>query len=211
MFQYLAIPLLLSQIAAGISPETLGDSLQVHRFGDFGMGAPEPKTFPVRRYLAVANTLQDFPERERVTWLRMAAASPHLAEPSIYLGRMLITNTGPPIRRIAAYVGKHAAGRPEKQFVDAPIEIFDGVPFLVATEMGGSGIPDSPADYMEHLLKHGKWRDIDFSRKTTEELNDVADRYIESLRDQGLTPSDDFVDEIFRQANEPLAPKMKAP
>lgn len=158
--------ILLAQIQAGPSPEQLGKPLRVYRYGMetawdgmMGMGTAidnAPRTFPITRYLAVAAYLQSLPERERATWLRMAAAHPSLSEPAVYLARMLIESKAHPLRCIFAYVGPHRAGKPETQFTDCPIELYKGVPFLVASDLVmGTGQAEPSSDYIEYLLANG--------------------------------------------------------
>ncbi len=205
--------LLVAQINAGPSPAQLGEPLRVYRYGmdtacDGMMGSPveyKPRPFPIARYLAVANYLQSLPERERATWLRMAAAHPSLAEPAVYLSRMLIDNDDHPLRCIYAYVGKHRAGKPGESFVDAPIELFEDVPFLVASDdVMGTGQAEPSSDYIEYLLANGSWRKTRFSKTPTEQLVDVGRRYIKSLRDQGHNVDDDFERSILAQCKVPL-------
>ena len=210
----LLITILLFQISAGPSPAILGDALQVHRYGISGMmgGAtsqPERRPFPISRYLAVACMLQELPERERVTWLRMAAANAHLAEPSVYLARMLIEKRETDLRGIYAYVGGHAAGKTDKEFPDKPLEIFDGVPFLVATDAGGTGYPENPADYMEYMLQNGKWRSTKFILRTNKEIEIVAQKYFEELKRQGLSFDATFEKTISEQCAVPLPTSNK--
>jgi hypothetical protein len=201
------IVLMLLQINAGPTPEQLGRALAVHRYGiEPGMGTPEALPFPTARYLAIASHLQSLPERERVTWLRMASASTHLCEPSVYIGRMLITAKDKPLRGIYAYVGNHAAGKASDLFADAPIEIYNGVPFLVADYAGGTGHPESASDYIEYLLANGKWREIQFVRRTNQELTETATLYLEHLQKSGFTPSSAFIRSINDQAGVPLTP-----
>ena len=201
------IAVLLLQINAGPTPEQLGKALAVRRYGiESGMGTGEPLPFPTARYLAIASHLQSLPERERITWLRMAAASRHLNEASVYIGRMLIASRDKPLRRIYAYVGNHGVGKSNEEFADGPIEIYDGVPFLVADDAGGTGFPESASDYIEYLLANGKWREMQFARKTNEELAETAALYLEHLRKSGFAPSETFVRSINDQASVPLSP-----
>lgn len=204
------LTILLCQISAGPSPAILGDALQVHRCeitaGMVG-GAnsqPELRPFPISRYLAVASMLQQLPERERVTWLRMAASNAHLAESSVYLARMLIEK-----ETELCGVGVHAAGKTDKQFPDKPLEIFDGVPFLVATDASGSGQFENPADFMEYMLGNGKWRSIKFTRRTNGEIESVAQKYFEELKRQGFAIDATFEKTIREQCAVPLSPSKK--
>lgn len=80
--QFVIALILIAQIDAGPSPTQLGEPLRVYRYGMDtawngmmgGAVVDTPRPFPIARYLAVANYLQSLPERERATWLRMAAA-----------------------------------------------------------------------------------------------------------------------------------------
>lgn len=210
--------LLIAQIDAGPSPVQLGEPLRVYRYGmetarNGMMGGSisnTPRPFPIARYLAVANYLQSLPDRERVTWLRMAAAHPNLAEPAVYLSRMLIDNDDHPLRCIYAYVGKHRAGKPDERFKDAPIELFEDVPFLVASEsVIGTGQAEPSSDYIEYLLANGSWRKARFSKMSTEQLVDVGQRYIKSLRDEGHQVDAHFERSILEQCRVPLNPKNR--
>ncbi|MCD0457840.1 hypothetical protein [Roseiconus lacunae] len=210
--------LLVAQIDAGPSPSQLGEPLRVYRYGmdtawDGMMGGSidaTPRQFPIARYLAVANYLQSLPERERATWLRMAAAHPSLAEPAVYLSRMLIDNDDHSLRCIYAYVGKHRAGKPDESFPDAPIELFEGIPFLVASnDVMGTGQAEPSSDYIEYLLANGSWRKTRFSKMPTEKLVEVGRRYISALRDQGHNVDDGFERSIMAQCMVPLQPKKR--
>lgn len=215
---FLIALLLIAQVDAGPSPAQLGEPLRVYRYGmdtawDGMMGGSidnTPRPFPIARYLAVANYLQSLPERERVTWLRMAAAHPSLAEPAVYLSRMLIDNDDHPLRCIYAYVGKHRAGKPDESFPDAPIELFDDIPFLVASnDVSGTGQAEPSSDYLEYLLANGTWREARFSKMSTKQLGDAGRRYIKWLRDQGHNVDDALERSILAQCTVPLQSSKK--
>jgi hypothetical protein len=218
--QFVIALLLIAQIDAGPSPVQLGEPLRVYRYGidtawNGMMGgaiSDTPRPFPIARYLAVANYLQSLPDRERATWLRMAAAHPSLAEPAVYLSRMLIDNDDHPLRCIYAYVGKHRAGKPDESFADAPTELFEDIPFLVASDnVMGTGQAEPSSDYIEYLLANGTWRKTRFSKMSTEQIVDVGKRYIKSLRDQGHEVDADLERSILAQCKVPLNPKKRSP
>ena len=81
--------ILIAQINSGPSPELIAKHMRINAFGiQRGMGElPGVEHFPVARYLRLAEHLQSMPERERVTWLRMAARSHSLDEPAVLLAR----------------------------------------------------------------------------------------------------------------------------
>jgi len=200
------VTLLLGQINAGPSPETIAKHLRINAFGiGRGMGElPGVDHFPVARYLRLAEHLQAMTERERVTWLRMAARSDSLDEPAVLLARILIQGKdGKNLRAIYAYVGVHGAGKTDDHFPDSPIEIYRAVPFCVATGAGGTGIPEDAATYVEYLLSHGEWRPTKFATLSNDEITRVANDYLDALKRDGFKVSERFREDILRQASIP--------
>lgn len=206
-------PIIFAQINAGTSPEAMAEHLRINAFG-IQRGMDELSGvdhFPITRYLRLAEHLQSMTERERLTWLRMAARSYSLDEPAVLLARMLIqAKEGQNLRGIYADVGAHAAGKKEDQFPDSPIEIHDGVPFCVATSAGGTGIPEDAATYVEYLLARGEWRATRFKRLPNDEITAIANDYLADLERRGFNVSRRFRDDILRQASIPLRPEKRA-
>ncbi len=205
--------LLVAQIDAGSPPESMAKHLRINAFGiQRGMGdLPGVEHFPIARYLRLAEHLQSMTERERVTWLRMAARSNSLDEPAVLLARMLIqAKVGDKLRGIYAYVGVHGAGKSEDLFSDTPIEIHGGIPFRVATAAGGTGIPEDGPTYVEYLLSRGEWRPTRFTPLSTDEIVKIANDYLAVLERQGFQVSERFRKEILSQASVPLKPQDRA-
>lgn len=204
------VPLMIGQIDAGPSPEAIAKHLRINAFGiRSGMAeSPGVDHFPIARYLRLAELLQSMTERERVTWLRMAARSSSLDEPAVLLARILIVaKEGERLRGIHANVGGHGAGKSDDQFPDSPIEIYRGVPFCVATGAGGTGIPEGAASYVEYLLSHGEWRTTKFALLSNTDITAIANDYLANLERHGFTVSGRFREDVLRQASVPLQPQ----
>ena len=208
MVRILILILVVSQINAGPNPDSLARYLRINRLG-MGHGSyggndpPACAHFPINRYLKLAGDLQRMPERERITWLRMAARSPLLNEPAVLVSRMLIEAA--PDKRLKKHrnIGFHYAGKSDASFGDSPIEFHKGIPFCVAGFHAG-GPPADAIEYVEYLLEKGEWRKTEFQAQKTTDLVAIANDYLDSMERDGLKLTKQFRKDIIGQASVPV-------
>lgn len=86
------------------------------------------------------------------------------------LCRLLFTKSGSSWLR-APLLGNpdYLNGTDEVDWPLTPVELIEGIPFLVVKGYALKGTPESPAAYLDYCIEHGKWNRFRFKQPTGEE------------------------------------------
>jgi hypothetical protein len=122
--------------------------------------------YRVDPYLAAAAKLRAAGQEKAVAVLRAAATDPKV----IILCRMLFTaKPKGEFRRPMIGAPFCLGGSDGKDWPLAPIEVVDGVPFLVVAGYLLGGEPETPGAYLDYCLKECAWGTAEFKPRTAAE------------------------------------------
>jgi hypothetical protein len=64
----------------------------------------------------------------------------------------------------------------------APIELIDGVPFLIATGYRGTGVPESAESYLRYCIKNCEWNSYQFKAQTMQDKQKALEKLLASRK-----------------------------
>jgi hypothetical protein len=101
----------------------------------------------------------------------------------IVLCRMLFTvKPGGPFRRPELGAAAFWGGTDYEDWPREPIEVVDGVPFVIVSSYHGAGQPESPIDYLEYCLSGCEWGDTKYTPQTADEKRKALEKLISSRK-----------------------------
>jgi hypothetical protein len=130
-----------------------------------------PASYRAETYIQLASDLQKLDHREAIASLRRLATSDNDSHQAIILCRMLFTARAkakfrnPMLGRAGLFGGTELEDWPL-----LPIEIVDGVPFLVTRGYSLAGKPEAAEWYLDYCIAECEWSPARYSPKKPEEL-----------------------------------------
>lgn len=153
---------------------------------------PSFKRYKVDPYLAAAVKLQALGKEKAVALLRDLAGKEDWPNENrtILLCRMLFAaKPGSQFRRpgigAPVFIGeidREAAPRLDKDWPREPIDLVDGVPFLVVHGYTLGGYPEPASEYLEYCVRYCDWSTEGFTPKTAEEKQKALAKLLASPR-----------------------------
>jgi hypothetical protein len=146
-------------------------------------------------YLAAAVNLQMVGQEMAVKLLKDFSNSAPLDKRAIVLCRVLFAaRQGETFRRassgIPSSLGELGTQRAEDWPLE-PIELVDGVPFLIVRGYSLGGYPELASDYLDYCIKNCKWSTFKYSPKNAEEKQRALDKLVGYLRFKARLPEAD--------------------
>jgi hypothetical protein len=140
----------------------------------------------------MAVALQSLGRSAALDKLHAMARNPQAGGRVIVLSRMLFERRpGSDLRRPMMGVAYFLGGTGYSDWPNEPIEVVDGVPFLITDGYMMGGLPESDEAYLTYCEAHGDWSTFRYSLKTPEQkraaLNDL---YASSKWKAALTTTD---------------------
>lgn len=127
--------------------------------------------FKSKPYIELASYIQSIEKEEAILVLKEFANTGKFEDQIIVLTKMLFVSKKDSILR-RPFVG--AAGflgnTSYDDWAGEPIEIIDGIPFLITRGYSLGGCPESSLLYLEYCIENGEWTSIIYKTKTDEEL-----------------------------------------
>jgi hypothetical protein len=121
--------------------------------------------YKVDSYIRAAAALQSIGKERAIKKLRARGEMS-----TFVLCRMLFTaKTGGDFRRPGIGDSYLIYGADPKDWPLQPIELVDGVPFLVTQGGGIAGFPELPGQYLNYCVKECDWNKFEYKAKTPEE------------------------------------------
>jgi RNA polymerase sigma factor (sigma-70 family) len=156
------------------------------------------REYRVEPYIRAALSLQALGKEAGIAKLKELAESDTDGFKTIPLCRMLFTpKAGREFRRPAlgtmTFAGSRAFGmNPEpRDWPLAPLEIVEGVPFLLTTNMTLAKSPESAQRYLQYCLDECVWKTTLYAPKTTEELRQALATLLADKRLKGVYEESD--------------------
>lgn len=141
------------------------------------------RSYQADPYIAAASKLQELGEEKAIEILRRAAKGPDQNDSKsvIVLCRMLFTAKPKGTFRQPMLGGPYLPGGTQSEdWSLVPLEIVDGVPFLVVEGYVLSGFPEPSAYYLDYCLKECDWASTKFKPKTAAERNKALEKLLAS-------------------------------
>ena len=179
-------------IAIIISGEIYYDSLP-HFRGLPHVGIGSQDVYRVKPYIAAAIELQKMGQVKAEQHMMKYAKKYHLDSDQVYIFcRMLYTKreinwfTQPPLGRPSCIGGT--------SYLDwklCPIEMVDGIPFLIATDYSTYSAPGIPSEYLNFCMTNCEWNQFSYQEKSDQELNTALNKLLSSPNwKRPLTPEE---------------------
>jgi hypothetical protein len=179
-FVALAVALLAWLPCYASAPPNLPDR------ADFSMN---PQGYRADPYIRTASELQSLDRSAALTKLRAMARDSHEAPRVIILSRMLFAprpDSG--LRRPMIGAAVLLGGSDYADWPKEPLEIVDGVPFLVVNGYILAGLAETPEAYLRYCETQSDWSVVRYSVKTTQEKRDALNMLLTSRKwKTGLT------------------------
>jgi hypothetical protein len=142
-------------------------------------------SYRVDPYIAAAGKLKAVGKDEAVKILKAAAikdsASP--PDPVLHLCRMLFTpKKGKEFRPPMIGAPHCLGGSDAKDWPLEPIEIVDGVPFLIVSRYTLAGVPEHTVAYVEYCSKECEWGSADHRAKSVAEKTAALGKLLSSKK-----------------------------
>jgi hypothetical protein len=141
--------------------------------------------YRVDPYMIAAGKLRAVGKDEAVKMLRAAAFEGSVLppEPVIYLSRMLFTpKKGGEFRPPMLGAPHCLGGSDRKDWPLLPIEIVDGVPFLIVSGYSGGGMPEPTARYLDYCSKECDWGRTEYRAKSDAEKKAALEKLLSSKK-----------------------------
>jgi hypothetical protein len=155
-------------------------SLKLPDRADFSMN---PQGYRADTYIRTASELQSLDRSAALTKLRAMARDPHEAPRVIILSRMLFApRPDSRLRRPTIGGAIFLGGSDYADWPQEPIEIVDGVPFLIANGYILAGLAEDPEAYLRYCETQSDWSVVRYSAKTTQEKRDALNMLLTSRK-----------------------------
>jgi hypothetical protein len=143
------------------------------------------KGYRVDPYITAAGKLKAVGKDEAVKLLRAAAVKDSVSppDPVIHLCRMLFTpKKGGEFRRPGLDLPECLGGSNGKAWALEPIEIVDGVPFLIVSGYTLGGVPEPTVDYVDYCSKKCEWGSSEYRAKSDAEKKAALEKLLSSKK-----------------------------
>ena len=152
--------------------------------------------YRVDPYLQAAITLQAMgKEKACQTLLTLSRSGDYFKGQSLYLlCRMLFTARGANKFR-GPFIGRSYNLTPAEWPLE-PIEIVDGVPFVITVGYDIGGAPEQPSQYIRYCMQNCEWSKTRFQMKTAEEKQRALKKFLSSAKCKGIGESGFLFDQI---------------
>lgn len=139
--------------------------------------------YKVDTYIEEAVSLQSLDHRTASERLLALASDNKSGYRVIILCRMLFTKRhGSDFRRPRIGGAVFLGGTDYSDWPLEPIELVDGVPFLITQGYTLYGLPESRKSYLQYCLKNCDWSTFHFAPKTNKEKSDALNKLIASRK-----------------------------
>jgi len=147
-------------------------------------------------FIEAAVALQSLGKEKACELLKAQDAKPETANGVIVLARMLfVKKTGGEFRRPRIGGATFAGGTDYNDWPLEPIELIDGVPFLVTRGYALGGAAEPAAAYVKYCLANCEWNDFEFKKPSQKELQAALEKLLASPK--WKTPLDERSREFF--------------
>lgn len=139
--------------------------------------------YNVDPYIQAAARIQAFDRKTAVGYLRLIARDDdlHGGNKVIPLCRMLFTKrAGGEFQRPSLGAAAFLGGTDYADWPLEPIEIVDGVPFMITGGYTVAGFPEPREKYLVYCLTNCDWSTVRFTPRTTAEKNQALDKLLAS-------------------------------
>jgi hypothetical protein len=139
------------------------------------------QAYKVDPYIRVAVELQSMDRSAALARLHAMAGDPRPAARVIVLSRMLFTPRSPAgLRRPMIGGALFLGGTNYSDWPQEPIELVDGIPFLITYGYVVGGLPESDESYLQYCETHGDWSTFRYSVKTAQQKRDALNKLFAS-------------------------------
>ena len=128
-----------------------------------------PQAYRVEPFIRMVVELQSLDRSAALAKLHAMTRDPQGAARVIVLSRMLFTRPGSGLRRPMIGGSIFLGGTAYADWPQDPVEVVDGVPFLIARGYVLAGPAETSESYLQYCETHGDWSVAHYSLKTTQE------------------------------------------
>jgi hypothetical protein len=133
-----------------------------------------PQSYRVDPFIRVAVALQSLDRSAALARLHAMAYDPRAKARVIILSRMLfMAPSDSKLRRPLIGGAIFLGGTNYSDWPQEPIEIVDGIPFLIANGYILAGLAESDESYLQYCETHGDWSTFRFSVRTVQEKREA--------------------------------------
>jgi hypothetical protein len=148
-----------------------------------GLSGLYSDTFRTDIYIQVAAEIQAIGQEQGLRRLHAMAQEPVWNSRVVILCRMLFsqrtgTNFRAPLLGAPVYMG----GTNDADWPRAPIEVINGVPFLITTGYFLAGVAESAESYLRYSESVADWSDVHYTNKTLKEKQDALEVLLATTR-----------------------------
>jgi hypothetical protein len=149
--------------------------------------------YHVDPYLRSAQALQELGKEKACALVReLAIKDPWPHTRTLALCRMLFqAKPKERFRRAAIGAASFPGGTEAEDWPSEPIEIVDGIPFLVTTDYLIGGFPEPPSDYLRYCVSKCDWIRVRYKPKSKEEKRKAVDKLLSYPKLKGKLGKDD--------------------
>lgn len=137
--------------------------------------------FKCKPYIELAIYLQSLDKKQAFSLLQENSKSQKFEDQIIIITRMLFqAKTDSLLRR--PYIGGayFFGGTDYKNWLNEPIEIVDGIPFLITQGYSLGGVPETSLSYLNYCFEHGEWSSTKYCIKSNEALKNALNTFLSS-------------------------------
>ena len=168
----LAVALLAWPSTYAVAPPELSS------LGNFSM---TPEAYRVDPYIELATELQALDHSAALVKLHLMAREPQAAASVIILSRMLfVPQPGADLRRPMIGGALFLGGTSYGDWPREPIEVVDGIPFLIANGYMLAGLPESDEAYLQYCETQGEWSSFHYTLKTRQQKHAALNELLAS-------------------------------
>jgi hypothetical protein len=139
------------------------------------------QTYRVDNFIRMAMALQSLDRSDALDELHSWARDPHAHARVIVLARMLfVPRAGSELRSPGLGRAVLLGGTDYSDWPQEPIEIVDGVPFLITGGYELLGAPERDEGYLRYCETNGDWTAFKYDAKTAEQKRDALQKLLAS-------------------------------
>jgi hypothetical protein len=162
---------------AMIHAETLPELSDLPQFYWPVSGQP----YRVDPFIRMAVALQSLGRSVALDRLHAMAHDSRVSARVIVLARMLfVQRPGAELRRPAIGGAIFLGNTGYSDWPQEPIEVVDGVPFLITTGYNLGGLPETDEEYLQYCENNGDWSAFQYSMKTAQQKRDALRKLLDS-------------------------------
>jgi hypothetical protein len=138
--------------------------------------------YKVKPYILAAIELQSIGQQRAEQRMLAYAKSDTLGSDQIYVLCRMLYSKSPGKRFLPPPLGRQSSfeGTTYLDWPLCPIEIVDGVPFLIAYGYTFYGMPGVPGDYLNYCMTNCQWSAYVYSIKSSDEVNSALNKLLNS-------------------------------